>query len=246
MKQCPTCNRTYSDGTQSFCLDDGTPLIASYDPEATRVIDPLPHRTGAGAAPRYSASLTQSNDAQTNPALYVVIALLALLIGGGLVALFKSGTQTPTPTSTNPAATPNVAVASPRQTSTPSVETHEWTVVVPGNVRWLDTGIHAQKGTTITIQATGTVTWGPPGLAEGTNVVGPNGTRPPYEQDAALFPIPKAGIGSLVMRVGTVKYAVGADDTVNVEEPGAIEFMINDNAVGDNSGSFTVHIRSSN
>lgn len=242
MKQCPTCNRTYSDEGQSFCLDDGTPLIAPYDPQATRVIDP--HRTGTKAGPHYSASLTQPRAARTSPAMYIVIALLALLIGGGLVALFKLGTQTPPTTSTNPAATPSVVSVSPKQASTSPAEKHEWTVVVPGNVRWLDTGIHAQKGTTVTIHATGTVTWGPPGLAEGTNIVGPNGTRPPYEQDAALFPIPKAGIGSLVMRIGTAIYAVGADDTINVEETGTIEFMVNDNAVGDNSGSFTVHVRS--
>jgi hypothetical protein len=117
-------------------------------------------------------------------------------------------------------------------------------VVVPGNVRWLDTGIEVQKGTSLIIHATGTVTWAPPGVAEGTNVVGPNGTRPPYQQDASTFPMPRAGIGSLIMRIGKVKYAVGSDDTVEVKENGTIEFMVNDDAVGDNSGSFTVHIRS--
>jgi hypothetical protein len=40
MKQCPTCNRTYSDVNQSFCLDDGTPLTVPYDPDATKVITP--------------------------------------------------------------------------------------------------------------------------------------------------------------------------------------------------------------
>lgn len=28
MKRCPSCNRTYTDITLSFCLDDGTPLLA--------------------------------------------------------------------------------------------------------------------------------------------------------------------------------------------------------------------------
>lgn len=40
MKTCPSCNRTYTDETLSFCLDDGTPLVVveqnqSYDPQAT-------------------------------------------------------------------------------------------------------------------------------------------------------------------------------------------------------------------
>jgi ketosteroid isomerase-like protein len=37
MKQCPTCNRTYSDSSLSFCIEDGTPLISAPDPEATVV-----------------------------------------------------------------------------------------------------------------------------------------------------------------------------------------------------------------
>lgn len=39
MKRCPTCNRTFTDDTQKFCANDGTPLIAdeapAFDPEAT-------------------------------------------------------------------------------------------------------------------------------------------------------------------------------------------------------------------
>jgi hypothetical protein len=39
MKRCPTCNRTFLDDAQKFCLDDGTTLIEenapSFDPQAT-------------------------------------------------------------------------------------------------------------------------------------------------------------------------------------------------------------------
>jgi len=38
LKRCPTCDRTYSDQTISFCLIDGSVLSAEYDPEATKVI----------------------------------------------------------------------------------------------------------------------------------------------------------------------------------------------------------------
>lgn len=31
MKKCPACNRTYSDETLSFCLEDGSLLSAPYD-----------------------------------------------------------------------------------------------------------------------------------------------------------------------------------------------------------------------
>ena len=35
MKKCPSCNRTYSDETITFCLADGALLSAPYDPQAT-------------------------------------------------------------------------------------------------------------------------------------------------------------------------------------------------------------------
>jgi len=40
MKSCPTCNRTYTDASLNFCLEDGTPLTQSapapgFDPNAT-------------------------------------------------------------------------------------------------------------------------------------------------------------------------------------------------------------------
>jgi hypothetical protein len=45
MKSCPTCNRTYTDASLNFCLEDGSPLTASsapgIDPNATiRYTDP--------------------------------------------------------------------------------------------------------------------------------------------------------------------------------------------------------------
>ncbi len=38
MKRCPTCNRTYTDPSLNFCLEDGTPLVPDapgFDPNAT-------------------------------------------------------------------------------------------------------------------------------------------------------------------------------------------------------------------
>src|ERR1044071_40818 len=38
MKRCPTCNRTYTDLSLNFCLEDGTPLssdVPGADPNAT-------------------------------------------------------------------------------------------------------------------------------------------------------------------------------------------------------------------
>src|ERR1044071_7721822 len=35
MKRCPTCNRTYTDTSLNFCLEDGTPLATDPDLNAT-------------------------------------------------------------------------------------------------------------------------------------------------------------------------------------------------------------------
>ena len=48
MKRCPSCNRTYTDTSLNFCLEDGTPLVSdavpSADPHVT-VRYPAPRRT---------------------------------------------------------------------------------------------------------------------------------------------------------------------------------------------------------
>jgi hypothetical protein len=40
VKRCPKCHKTYADGGFSFCLEDGTPLSDSYDPDETLVLKP--------------------------------------------------------------------------------------------------------------------------------------------------------------------------------------------------------------
>lgn len=88
MKQCPKCNRTYPDESLNFCLDDGAVLSSLNDPDATlvnaqpRVHPPvtevLPH--GSPVQPKRSSLLP-----------WVLVGLLALILGAGAVALFMSG-----------------------------------------------------------------------------------------------------------------------------------------------------------
>src|ERR1041384_7837796 len=100
MKACPTCYRTYSDDTLAFCLDDGSPLSTIYDSEATHVI-PLDRLAPGATIPSVSpppqqrrtfpSAAISGTARKTNPVLYVIIALLALIAGGGLVALVMFG-----------------------------------------------------------------------------------------------------------------------------------------------------------
>jgi len=48
MKRCPTCKRTFEDDTLSFCLDDGTPLVAAPRPDSEETLV-LPSSLARGA-----------------------------------------------------------------------------------------------------------------------------------------------------------------------------------------------------
>lgn len=104
MKQCPTCHRTYADETLTYCLADGSLLSAPYDPEATQRI-PIPRATNPpptevlhSAAPPSPAPARRAG----NPVLpYLIVGLLALIVGGGTVALLKSRDSEAAPSQSN-------------------------------------------------------------------------------------------------------------------------------------------------
>ncbi len=50
MKRCPTCNKTFTDQNLSFCIEDGTPLLAVADgADETTVVSPHPPKTDQSA-----------------------------------------------------------------------------------------------------------------------------------------------------------------------------------------------------
>ena len=50
MKRCPTCNKTFTDQNLSFCIEDGTPLVAVSDgADETTVVSPQPPKGDANA-----------------------------------------------------------------------------------------------------------------------------------------------------------------------------------------------------
>lgn len=58
MKRCPSCQRTYTDETLRFCLEDGTTLLsgaaasAPSDPLASTLLDSSPQNTGSDRSAR--------------------------------------------------------------------------------------------------------------------------------------------------------------------------------------------------
>ena len=94
MKRCPTCHRTFDD-TLSFCLQDGTPLVAAgstTDSEAT-LVTPKPdlpptqvyNPVSGGAAWQYQPpSKPHGAAAQQRKVWPWILAVVALLIIGGV------------------------------------------------------------------------------------------------------------------------------------------------------------------
>lgn len=121
----------------------------------------------------------------------------------------------------------------------------EWDIVLNPADRWFDTNARVMRGSILNISATGRVTWTNDAGANGT--VGPQGAS--YTADrlanSSDFPLPSAPCGSLVMKIGSVLYAVGSGGFITVEETGAIQLMVNDRYqyLFDNTGSFTIRAK---
>src|SRR5687768_3272037 len=74
MKSCPTCNRTYPDDAQVFCLMDGAVLSAPYDPADTpaavrRSSEPPPTEVIRAPATPAESALLQSTIRAPAPAV---------------------------------------------------------------------------------------------------------------------------------------------------------------------------------
>jgi hypothetical protein len=129
MKQCPRCNRTYSDDTLNFCLEDGSTLIPAFDTEATQR-RAMAETMGAKTlvVPAQSSVSRQPDEKPKWPwlvALFGLLFVLLLFIGVAGVLLYPKLTAnsnndpTPTPTAT-PAVSPSPNLSpspSPRPTA---------------------------------------------------------------------------------------------------------------------------------
>lgn len=132
MQYCQTCNRAYADDSLSYCLDDGSPLSAGADPEATLV------QTGNAVKPPIDHHFTPSSRSSHHWLFYPAIFLLALLVGASAGTLFykfqkRNPTQALAPTPvTNESSSPSVPQGT-RRVDPESVATHNlagtWNVV---------------------------------------------------------------------------------------------------------------------
>lgn len=94
MKRCPACNRTYDDESLVYCMADGSPLSDASAAQATQPVQP-PRITNAQpeALPANSQRVEAGRADRSPVPMYLIIALLALLVGGGAVALLRPGAK---------------------------------------------------------------------------------------------------------------------------------------------------------
>lgn len=96
MKRCPTCNRTFTDQSLSFCTEDGTPLVTEIaldsDPEAT-IVGSGARATGNQSktppyqAPVQFAPLPDVRERRVWPWVVGIAVLLLIGVGGIAIAL---------------------------------------------------------------------------------------------------------------------------------------------------------------
>jgi hypothetical protein len=110
-------------------------------------------------------------------------------------------------------------------------------VIVSASQPWTDAGITVRPGQTVYFQAAGRVRWGP-GRQDG----------PEGEDDSPRNPgrpIPNRPAASLIGRVGDGNdyFFIGAENgPVRIRGGGRLYLGINDDFLGDNSGSFRVTV----
>lgn len=149
MKRCPTCKRTFNDDTLSFCLEDGTPLVAEAaarpDSQETLVsprspvsesgggkastqpYNQLPGKATVSASPYQNPYAQQYGAAasrrKTWPWVVAIVALLLIVIAGVVtVAVIIPGRLQATGNDNRPQPTPSrpVSVATPSPSSSPA------------------------------------------------------------------------------------------------------------------------------
>jgi cytoskeletal protein RodZ len=97
MKRCPACNRTYTDETLRFCLEDGTPLAAPEqttaptlmmpaEPPPTVAFDPVRATAPSQGPPSWTLEAQPKPKRKVWP--WIVGGLVVLLVlGGGIVGV---------------------------------------------------------------------------------------------------------------------------------------------------------------
>ena len=98
MKLCPKCHQVYADETLNFCLSDGAALVHSSNQSEETIVMGLPgqsEKTVAINPPVVSGPQQPLRQGVSPLFAYLAIGLLALLVGGSVMAWLKAGSSPP-------------------------------------------------------------------------------------------------------------------------------------------------------
>jgi len=109
-------------------------------------------------------------------------------------------------------------------------------ISVEGTRGWTDTGITVRRGQRVSFNTTGQVAF-----RSGGDATGPDGN---FNEDRNGTPVPAAGVGALIGRVGNgAPFPIGANNqAITMPAAGRLFLGINDANTGDNSGNYSVVI----
>jgi len=110
------------------------------------------------------------------------------------------------------------------------------TIQVPANQACTNTGITVKKGDRVSFQATGQISF-----AQG-QTASPDGNG---DVKSPNYPVPVAGAGALIGRVGnSAAFPIGSNtQPIMMPADGGLRLCINDDIVNDNTGAFSVAVR---
>jgi hypothetical protein len=111
-------------------------------------------------------------------------------------------------------------------------------ISVQANQPWTPTNMTVKKGQRVQIAATGTVQLS----ADQNDIAGPDGSK--TGRSATNAPLTQALAGQLIGKVGNngQPFSIGSNGMVTMPAAGQLFLGVNDDAFGDNAGSFQVTI----
>ena len=171
------------------------------------------------------------------------IAIVAIIVGGLGYAFYSIGSSS--------ASAQTTSLSIPTVGDVTQVTPGKWEIKVPANQDWFPTGIHVQKGQTVSLQATGTISVlnqednpnPPAGFSRSQTPDGAlnGGGWPGVSQD--IFPVSVAPQFSLVGRIDSGEpFFVGSSKTITFSQTGSLSLGVNDNDISSNEGFWTVII----
>jgi|GEM_PF-2763874 len=123
MKRCPTCNRTY-DVSMTFCLEDGSLLTATAEPQPTILSQLPPPTVPFGESTTQPASHhTQKESSSVIPRLLVALFVLAAIGIGVYLWMHRSNSTASASVAPSPSPTTNEDMAKSLASVLPSPQT---------------------------------------------------------------------------------------------------------------------------